>query len=41
MIIAYTSQIIGFRHFKVVFFGDTTADVSDNVSSDLVLRVMQ
>ena len=35
IITAYTSQIIGFRHFKVIIFSDITDDVSDDVNSDL------
>ena len=38
--IAYASQIIDFRHFKVIFFGNITVDISDDISSDLGYAVV-
>ena len=40
-IIPYTSQIVGFRHFKEIFFGDINDEVSNDVSNYLLPRVMQ
>ena len=39
IIFTYTSQIVGFEQFKVIFFGDVTDDVSDYVGSDLITKL--